>query len=109
MRHLAEVLKHNHTVTVLSLGGNPLGPAGYQAFAGCLRNKTRGLQRVDLSNTALDEVAMRHLGMGLRENSSVLSIDVSKKILITTGVSDQKVFFPIPIPYNIGNVNTSID
>jgi len=85
VRQLAEVLKHNTTLSILSLGSNPLGSEGYAAFSMCLAHKTRGLSKIDLSDTGLDERAMKHLGDGLRENSSILSIDVSKNSIGDTG------------------------
>ena len=85
VRQLAEVLKQNTTLSMLSLGSNPLGSDGYAAFSMCLAHKTRGLSKIDLSNTGLDEQAMKHLGDGLRENSSILSIDVSKNSIGDTG------------------------
>lgn len=92
---LSEALKLNNTLATLSLRGNALGEEGHKVFSSCLIDKTRGLTTLDLSDTQLDgktskipggetaerKTSMSWLGIGLRDNSSLLSIDVSDNSL----------------------------
>ena len=90
---LSEALKVNNTLATLSLRGNALGEEGHKVFSSCLINKTRGLTTLDLADTQLDgkalpggesserKTSMTWLGVGLRDNSSLLSIDVSDNSL----------------------------
>lgn len=90
---LSEALKVNNSLATFSLRGNALGEEGHKVFSSCLINKTRGLTTLNLADTGLDgrafpggetaerKASMTWLGIGLRDNSSLLSIDVSDNSL----------------------------
>jgi Ran GTPase-activating protein (RanGAP) involved in mRNA processing and transport len=78
---LAVAVRTNGTLHTLSLSGNDLGASGHAAFAMCLRDKTRGLANLDLSNTSINSEAMKALGEGLRDNKSIRSLNLSKNAM----------------------------
>ncbi|CAF1315247.1 unnamed protein product [Adineta steineri] len=74
-QYLADALQHNTTLTTLKLGSNGIGEVTAQHLADALRHNTT-LTTLSLYNERIGNVGAQHLADALRHNTSLTTLNV---------------------------------